>query len=333
MTEKTAETAVAGDSQESPATQDEASQAWAEFEQADNPKGKEPEEELEGGDDQTADKKDGEEPSKDKAEEKPAEKTEAKPDIWANAPPELKAAYEAAEKKARDLEHRKKSDDGRVATYQRQVKALTDQISELQKGKKDGATQASSEKKAGEISDKLAKLKTDYPEIAEPIEHLEGRLNDALKKIDSLTSEFSGISKERSEKQFATQEKIVLEAHKDYDAIAESDEFYAWYAQSPAFIKAGVERNARGIVDGHEVKKIIDLFKLETGKVSTGAVTATKTEPADKGQSNNPAPADPHRKRQLESASSPRSKSLGPTPSGIPDDPEGAWNAFERMGL
>ena len=104
----------------------------------------------------------------------PAQPDTNTPDIWADVPSEAKAAYEAAELKARNLEHRLRSDDGRVARFQRERdeanKALAALNSATQKTDVDLREYIQSEEwqtKKADYGDDLGSLFTAVERLAE----------------------------------------------------------------------------------------------------------------------------------------------------------------------
>jgi hypothetical protein len=96
-------------------------------------------------------------------------------------------------------------------------------------------------------------------------------------------------------------------------------------------------RNAEEVVDAEEAADVVGRFKafLAARQNGTGGDRGSADErPLQGGNGNHQAqqPLSDKRKRQLESASTARSRGPGAA-TGIPDDEEGAWKAFEKMGL
>lgn len=331
---------------DTPLTEDDAEEmeadAWKEFEAAENGKDADVDDDARAADEaakEDAEAKDGDgdddEPPADQDGSDGDQDDDAAPtgddqagqqdDIWNAATPEQRAAYEAAqdsEKKAKEDWNRMR---GTVSGLTRKVNDLTAQLNAQPAGEKpDGSADATDEANAVFDGEDWKTFEEDYPEVAGPLKAAFGAQEA---RIQNLTRELGGISTDRRADHIANQVNIVADAHPDYDKIAGSEEFSTWYETAPAFIRAGIERNAQDIVDGDEVTHIVKLFKQETGWGSK--------EPPGNGHDPNPAqqPADGKRQRQLEAAKQPRSRSPGATPSGIPDDEDGAWKAYESMGL
>lgn len=276
-----------------------------------------PKQDAEKAADAPADDKD----AKDKDTGKPA--SETVDDIWAKAPPELRAAHDATRTELERERTTSKRHAGTVSGLQRKVNEL------LKATPAPGAAKPEAKTAAPDPLDDEGwkKFETDYPELAETIGALRTRLHAAETKVNRLEPEVGTISSERRLQSVeSAQLPTVLAAHPDYDRIAKSDEFLAWFDQAPAFIQDGVKRNAEWIVDGNEVVHIVKLFKAETGWAAKPANHAGAKEPAPQKP-----PATDKRSLQLDSAAAPRGgKGPAKVTSGPPDDADEAalWNYY-----
>lgn len=235
-------------------------------------------------------------------------------EVWANVPPQVRAAYEEAQKKARDLEHRIKSDAGRVARYQREVEDLRRRA-------------AAPEQPPADPRQALAKLKDtlkDYPELGAPIV-------EAMNALDSRLQQFETIEQRRMQAALSREEQRVSEIHADWRDVLRThgNEFMGW-VQGPDIPRGVYEmamRNGNAIVNADEAARVIDAFKQHIGVGAQQQAQATSPAP-----DRNPL-AD-RRQRQLDASRAPRSSAGGrATLSGVPEDgdPEAIWRAFDAM--
>lgn len=260
-----------------------------------------------------------------------AENTEQKPadgqeppanDIWATTDPALKAAYDAALQETTKTKADWKRMAGTVAGYQRKIDGLQKQLEGSSKPAEGAKDDKATETTSGIFDDpEIKKAAEDYPEVFGPLQKIVKTLEQRAEKAER---ELGGISEERRAANLEDQTKVVYDEHPDYDQIAATKEFYDWYKAAPAYIQAGVNRNAENIVDGSEVSHIVKLFKAETG------IGQTKTQPPEQGNQQNQGQSE-RRKHQLEGASSPAPRGPAKVQSGVPDDPEAAWKYFEEL--
>lgn len=233
---------------------------------------------------------------------------EQTPDIWANAPAEARAAYEAAQRDLVALQHYKRSNEGRVAAFQRRIAELEQAAPKPAQGQQQtGAENAP----AYLQSEEFKRFQEDYPEVAGPIAAI---LQAQAQQIENLNQTFSGLSQEQQERVLAEQETLLAGQHPDWLEVTSSPSFGEWVAKQPRFVQEGIVRNGHGIVDGDEAARILSLYKADTG--------ATQL-PATGGKSTIEA----RRKRQLQSATSVPSRGPGAA-SGPPDDFEAAFNHY-----
>lgn len=232
-------------------------------------------------------------------------------DIWASAPPELKAAYEAEKQRAATLEHRLKSDEGRVAAYQRRVAELE---KKPQTPERDAAIKTA--------SDKLQKVREEYPEVAEPI--LE-ELSNLSSKFEAMTAAEAARQQQAAEQTSQQVTRTLAEKHPDWETVLRENgsRFWSWVEDQPKAFREMASRNAESFVDGQEAAELVGRFKEHLG------LGAKPTPPPAPG--NPTPPLSDKRRRQLEASAAPRPTGGRATIAGIPEDgdSEAIWKAFD----
>lgn len=242
-------------------------------------------------------------------------------DIWANATPEQRAAYEATRK---DLD----TTNGLYRRYANMVPALQRTIATLEKGTAQGVStverreeaKAAAAKASSLLDDPdLKKAAEDYPEVFGPLNKVVSALE---KRAEKAERELNGITQQNRTQALHEQRAYVQQQHPDFNAIAGSAKFRAWYEKQPKYVKDVVERNASDIVDGLEVTDVVRKFKAETG------TAIPQTRPAQTPASPQPPAANPKRALQQQSALTPRTTGPAKAASGPPDaeDGEAYWN-------
>lgn len=269
------------------------------------------------------------EPVKVETEAPPAVEEEPKPekpDIWAGATPEQIAARD-------ELAHRAKSTSGRIGALQRKINALQAAA---------GETNNDSAKKAREAVDSL---KTDYPEITSPLEHIVAGL-DSRTEADGkrLTEELNAAIAERNDI-VDEQEAALTRAHPDWFETLTKDEnrkkvFTSWIDDQPRSVREAATRNKDGITDAAGASDVIGRFKAHLASLTPTEVIPPPpaiTAPPAQQQPAAPPPQpslNDRRQRQLASTAAP--KGNGPAAvNGLPDansgDRSAHWNAFEQL--
>jgi hypothetical protein len=282
------------------------------------------------------------------APEGDAPKNDDDPDLWADAKPELRTAYEAARGQLDNLKAAKTRAEGAMSGLQRKVNDLSRQVDALKTAPKadptaaiatpngkdpdPAATNAGTKPVPEKIAAKMAAIKEEYPELGAMLEDVVSEITANTKSdVDAVKTELSGLTTRQQERYLEAQVEVVAEKHADFTEALKSPEFHAWYETAPAYKRAAVDRNGEHFVDGPEVASLIDDFKLETGWKAEAA-PAPSAPTNGTGKPTNPAPSR-KREAQLRSATAPRTGSPAGAAAGIPEDPEGAWKAFEKMGL
>lgn len=273
------------------------------------------------------DRPDGKTPSGDAARQ------QDQVDIWAAAAPEQRAAFEAAQQQLARLEHENRSNRGRIAALQRQTAAAPRQAA---------SAEAAAGRDAGSgtgdflASDDWKSFEKEYPEVAGPLGKVVGALEQ---KATRFEKELSAIGDDRRQQALDEQGSLLTGQHPDWQQVVggNQDSFRSWLDHQPRHVRDAAVRNAEEVVDAEEAADVVGRFKafLAARQNGTGGDRGSADErPLQGGNGNHQAqqPLSDKRKRQLESASTARSRGPGAA-TGIPDDEEGAWKAFEKMGL
>lgn len=207
----------------------------------------------------------------------------ANPDIWTNATPEQLAAYEAATKRAQDLEHRQRSEEGRVSRYQRDRDKMQRKIETLVSA----ATRDGEELRAFMGSNEWQKAKSDYGDDLAPLFNLVEKLTDHsaasserwqqldTETIDTIETDNFGVLDERAP---------------DWRDLLGRNDFPAWLQSQPKPWQDAFALNSERLVDPTSALELVSRFRVHV---------ALKEMPAD------PTPQtqqDPRRSRQLDGA-------------------------------
>lgn len=249
---------------------------------------------------------------------KPAAAAADDDQIWAKAPPELRAARDAELAAIRtELERERtnaKRATGSIAGEQRARKAAEQKLADAVKA---AAEKPKPDAEPDPLDDEQwAAFEAEYPELAKgPVGAMRKRMLAAEAKVGKVETDIGGLTSERYVQHLREHLLFVEDKHPDYGKIKGSDEFAAWYEAAPAYVKAGVQRNANEVIDGQEVADILAKFKAETGWAEKPANPAGDEKPA----SQKP-PASDKRALQMQSANAPRGRGPAKVTTGPPDD-------------
>jgi chromosome segregation ATPase len=148
-----------------------------------------------------------------------------------------------AEKRAKDLEQRLKSDLGRQSALQRKVQELQAQ---LEAGPK-------TQKSEREHSAKMKQLMADFPEIAEAVqEEMDARLSAVKNEFQSVVTP---IKAREQEQELVVAEQRVKEIYPEFVATVNSPEFVEWYRKQPAAVQS-----LAGSKDPQDAIAMLDYF-------------------------------------------------------------------------
>lgn len=239
----------------------------------------------------------------------------ASDDIWLSADQRAKAAYEAAQKRAQDLEHQLRSDRGRIAAFQRAKEAAEAKLAALQKA---GAAGPGGQQ-AGAADDDadIQALERDYPEIARP---LLKELQSLKARNDELSSRFKQLDDQAQTELMAREVEVLKSYHPDYVEVTAKPEFFDWLNRQPSYVVEAVRRNGENIVNASEAADVIGRFKQ--------SLQATQQPPAQGRPSATPQQNAVRRELQRESAVGVRSRGPSAAASQPPDDFEAAFQHY-----
>lgn len=257
------------------------------------------------------------------------------PDPWANATPEQLSAWQQAQDAIKSNEQYRRSQEGRIAAFQRQIDDLkraqdaaapqgkaADQAAAKPNG---AAAEAHQEAQDAFASDGWKTLAEEYPEIAQAVRAV---VDPLAKEVAPFKAHIAAVQEDRQRQAADRELHALTERMPDWNEVIVSNKpaFTRWMNEQPRYVYEGFERNKNAIVDADEAADIIGRFKQHLTNGNATQPPATAGSPATQ-----PVLAD-RRKRQMQSSASVQSKAP-PVAVGIPDDPQGAWDAFERMGL
>jgi hypothetical protein len=259
---------------------------------------------------------------------------QSQPDIWASAPPELKSAFEAMQAEKAKLEQRIRSDDGRVAAYQRKLR-------ELQQGARGPDRDAG--RAAVDARAAIEELAEQYPEIAQPLQKALDAVDSKLQTLDEREKSRTQAEIDEIEAHVAAETAKLEGEHPDwYDVLAKNGKAFAeWIEDQPRRIREAARRNDEQIISASQAAEVVEAFKKHLGharqddpqpKPTPAPAADPAATPAQPTPTPNPELND-RRRRQLAGSSSPPKSSGRPTVAGIPEDgdPEAIWAAFDAM--
>lgn len=280
------------------------------------------------GNDQTADQDATEAPQQEDpaqgqeqpaAQQPPANDPFAGDPVWSSATAEQKQVLS-------QWQHEIRSNRGRIATLQRKLQELQQAASQQQRQQQNGGAQQQGGAEASEAlmgSEKWKAFREDYPEMAEPLEHVIGAI---VQENARLKQQVGGIVTERQQQAQMAEFERLSQAHPDWQQIAQDQAYREWLSQQPPGVQALHESDF-----AEDAITLLNIYKGQTGAAQAHPQQAPAASyGAGNSATRSTLPA--RRQRQLQSAAAARSSGPGAA-SGIPDDEEGAWRAFERMGL
>lgn len=255
--------------------------------------------------------------------------------VWADATPEQRAAHEAAQAQIAKLEQAERSNRGRLSALQRQLNDLQRKPPAAPSSEDGKGAAGGEEGDPGEQADSdfLASkdweaFKEEYPEVAGPMEKVVGTLQSHIKRQEK---ELSAIGQERRQSALEEQASVLIETHPDWQEVTAEEGFVEWLDSQPRHIREAAMRNAEDIVDAEEAADVVGRFK-EYRAAQTGGDDARNKGSRDTSRGNRNDALTGRRQRQLESASTARTRTPG-GPSGIPEDgdEEKIWKQFDDM--
>lgn len=241
-------------------------------------------------------------------------------DIWANATPEQKAAFEAANAERDEYKHKFRSNVQRISHLQRKINAA-----EATKLVRDEAP----------AREAIAGIKTDYPEIAQPLEKVAEAVDGQREQVKKATQASIDADTAELNDLVAEETASLVEKHPDYIDVlkANGSAFKAWIDDQPLRIRQAAQRNASHIADSGGAIEVMNGFKKHLEQIAPKPAPETPPAPAPAAT---PAPApqpalDDKRQRQLAGTATPITQGGRPTVSGIPEDgdPKAIWEQWD----
>lgn len=248
------------------------------------------------------------------------------PDIWANATPEQKAAYDLALANQQALEQYKRSNEGRVNGFQRQI----DDLNKALAGRATATTTAAATAADTKVTDatktlanvlnseKFVKARKEYPEIYEPIaEALDGALAEAASLKSELGTLKTTTLTKFEQEAIRTQSDEIMRLDPDYVEIVTKPEFRPafdeWLQSQPAKIRELVQEAAGGgVKNASDTSWAFRKFKQDTGFGGGQSPAAGKAAAAT---STSSATDRTRRALQVETSASVKSTRPGATPN------------------
>jgi hypothetical protein len=212
-----------------------------------------------------------------------------------------------------------KSDRGRVAAYQRQIKELSATKANT------AATEAAADAYDLFNSPELQEAAETFPDVVKPLLNVVQRLTEKVRSIESSTSsDKEARLASAAEDADAAELNAVLTAHADYETIIRDQGFADWVSQNPHLHPVVIANGAK-IVDATSVNSFLDQFKRDT-------VWKGSAPPAG----GNPVPGQSIDARRLRQIDGSRRVPLGGSPGAAnnlaPDSFEGAFaEAADRI--
>lgn len=211
------------------------------------------------------------------------------PDIWANASAEQRAAFEAANQRAEQAEHRAKSDEGRFNAYQRDLAVIRRQTRML------GETLTAGDDLSALVGgESWGKVKTEYGEDLAPILTAIEALAQQRK---SSGEQFQQLSQELVAADYDDNEAKLNEAAPDWQSLFGRDDFASWLDGKPGFYRETLAKNWDAVTDPAGVAEVARIYRNEL--IAQGKLAPVGTDPTP---SPEPTQIDPKRAAQLEGA-------------------------------
>lgn len=241
-------------------------------------------------------------------------------DVWSSVPETARAAYQAAVQQKQALEHALRSAHGRAVRFQQEAESLRSKTKAAETVKP--AAQTESRQNQGEVDPDLDVLRKDYPDIARPVERVFKSLRE---ENEALRTRLQKLDEKAAEEELARQGQALIERHPDYIEVTDDPRFASWASKQPPYVIEALQRNGARIVNADEAADIISRYKAFVG------VGQQPQQPPRQVAQSQPPALSAKRQQQLASAAAPQTRSAPKVSSGIPDDPEAAWNYFTAM--
>lgn len=205
------------------------------------------------------------------------------------------------------------------ASFQRRIRQQHEEIVRL---KSTPATLAEpAEDAVKSRQDRLAKLRDEYPEVAEPVL---AELDELRQKVDGIASGVSAIHAGSRESFLIQQQDQLTQQHPDWLELVHKPDFKPWLERQPRHVREAMQRNSEFIEDAEEAGDVVGRFEAYLEQQSGQANGQTQMAPATQ-------PMSQKRRLQREGATTLSSRSPA-VASGIPEDGDESeiWKALDR---
>ena len=225
------------------------------------------------------------------------------------------------------LQHRTRSDSGRISSFQKEL----DTYKEKEKAAADKAAAA---KTAAEENDpELSTFDEEFPDISKPVKKL---LEKSREQTRGLQDKITNLEKDAQETAAEKRYSQMDSNHSDWRSVVQTPEYRNWVNAQPDFIQEVVMSNAERLVDANRASAVLTLFKEHQATKKPSSESDVEKDPAesaadldsDRQQDKSQKLAE-KRQRQLDSSAT-VSGGRGAT-SGPPEDFEAAFNFYAKQ--
>ena len=182
------------------------------------------------------------------------------PDIWSNVAPEAKAAFDAAEARARTAEHRLKSQEGREAAFQGHLHELRKQLREV-----GGSVTEQEDPLAFMASEEWTKTKAEYGDDLKPVFTAMETLADRLKNAEGR---FGQMDAQQEEALWERNFTLFSKDAPDWEQLLFHKDLSAWVEQQPRHLQEAFERNREHVMDPVEAVDVMNRFRAHVAMSS-----------------------------------------------------------------
>jgi len=229
--------------------------------------------------------------------------------------------------KAAQNRHKASSSTGRVASLQRQVRDLNQQLKQAEEAKKKDPSPSEADTETGvEFEDpEIQAFFEDYSDVAKPVKKLMDQMAAQLKAQGQNTTEPTGTDTQQPSADDLAEQNRLLAAYPDAFEIADNQSFHEWLTEQSDEVREDFYQNADGIKDANAASRVIGNFKQAMAQ--TSRQPQNPNTPPQTGGTTQPRPQNPKRQAQLETATGVAPKGRG-QPSGPPEDFDKAFEFY-----
>lgn len=232
---------------------------------------------------------------------------ESTDDIWSSVPEAARTAHQQALARAADLERRLREKGNEVAR-------LRNAAPQPQAGSSNPSDDQNSGNEPAVPPERIAQLKEEYGEIAEP---LIAMIEAQNRQIAALAQPVQQLTASQQAEANRANLSRLDELAPDWRALATKPEFQSFRETAPRMVREALERNWDQIVDPEEAAAAFDYARMRMGLTQQQGAPDPKHDPlADK------------RKRQLAAGRDSGSGGGAPVTNQIPDDFDAAADAL-----